>query len=236
MPTPLDVVVVWHMHQPYYKDPLKNEYALPWTYLHGIKDYFDMPAIVEDTPGARAVFNLVPSLIEQILDYAAGTAVDPFLIKGKAAPADLSREDRIFLLENFFSANRQRMIEPSRRYLELLYMAGEGKPGSASDRVKHFSAIRTCWICRSGSFWPGPVKPPVVAIRSLPNWSPRVKTSPPPTRSCFLPLSRSCCRRSSRSTSVFTKRGASSFPSHPTTTRSCRCCAICALPAPPCRR
>ncbi|MEI6702854.1 MAG: glycoside hydrolase family 57 protein [Deltaproteobacteria bacterium] len=137
--TPLDVVIVWHMHQPYYKDPLKNEYALPWTYLHCIKDYFDMPAIVEDTPGAKAVFNLVPSLIEQILDYAAGTAVDPFLLKGKAAPCDLSTDDRVFLLENFFSANRQRMIEPSRRYLELLYMAGEGKPGSARDRVKHFS-------------------------------------------------------------------------------------------------
>jgi alpha-amylase/alpha-mannosidase (GH57 family) len=139
MPTPLDVVIVWHMHQPYYKDPLKNEYALPWTYLHGIKDYFDMPAIVEDTPGARAVFNLVPSLIEQLLDYANGTAVDPFLQKGMAAPAELCEEDRIFLLENFFSANRSRMIEPSRRYLELLYMAGEGKPGSARDRVRHFS-------------------------------------------------------------------------------------------------
>jgi alpha-amylase/alpha-mannosidase (GH57 family) len=139
MPTPLDVVIIWHMHQPYYKDPLKNEYALPWTYLHGIKDYFDMPAIVEDTPGAKAVFNLVPSLIEQIQDYAAGTAIDPFLERGKAAPADLVEDDRIFLLENFFSANRQRMIEPSRRYLELLYMAGEGKPGSARDRVRHFS-------------------------------------------------------------------------------------------------
>jgi alpha-amylase/alpha-mannosidase (GH57 family) len=139
MPQPLDVVIVWHMHQPYYKDPLKNEYILPWTYLHGIKDYFDMPAIVEDTPGAKAVFNLVPSLIEQLLDYAAGTAVDPFLEKGKAAPATLSQDDRIFLLENFFSANRQNMIEPSRRYLELLYMAGEGKPGSAQERVKHFT-------------------------------------------------------------------------------------------------
>jgi len=139
MPVPIDVVIVWHMHQPYYKDPLKNEYALPWTYLHGIKDYFDMPAIVEDTPGARAVFNLVPSLIEQLLDYAAGTAIDPFLIKGQMSPADMGEEDRLFLLENFFSANRQRMIDPSRRYLELLYMAGEGKPGSARDRVRHFT-------------------------------------------------------------------------------------------------
>jgi alpha-amylase/alpha-mannosidase (GH57 family) len=139
MPHPLDVVIVWHMHQPYYKDPLKNEYALPWTYLHGIKDYFDMPAIVEDTPGTRAVFNLVPSLIEQLLEYASGAAVDQFLVKGKAAPSELNLDDRIFLLENFFSANRQNMIEPSRRYLELLYMAGEGKPGSARERVKHFS-------------------------------------------------------------------------------------------------
>ena len=139
MPKQLDVVIVWHMHQPYYKDPLKNEYALPWTYLHGIKDYFDMPAIVEDTPGATAVFNLVPSLIEQLLEYASGSAIDPFLEKGKAAPSDLSHEDRIFLLENFFSANRQNMIEPSRRYLELLYMAGEGKPGSAAERVRHFT-------------------------------------------------------------------------------------------------
>ena len=139
MPTPLDVVIVWHMHQPYYKDPLKNEYALPWTYLHGIKDYFDMPAIVEDTPGARAVFNLVPSLLEQLRDYADGNAVDPFLLKGMADPAGMDENDRIFLLENFFSANRQRMIEPARRYLELLYMAGEGKPGAARDRVRHFS-------------------------------------------------------------------------------------------------
>lgn len=139
MSLPLDVVIVWHMHQPYYKDPLKNEYAFPWTYLHAIKDYFDMPAIVEDTAGARAVFNLAPSLIEQLLDYAGGTAADRFLDMGRTAPAELSEDNRIFLLENFFSANRQRMIEPNRRYLELLYMAGEGKPGSARDRVRHFS-------------------------------------------------------------------------------------------------
>ena len=139
MTVPLDVVIIWHMHQPYYKDPLKNEYVLPWTYLHGIKDYFDMPAIVEDTPGARAVFNLVPSLLEQLQDYADGTAVDRFLQKGMAEPEELGEDDRIFLLENFFSANRQRMIEPSRRYLELLYMAGEGKSGSTRDRVRHFT-------------------------------------------------------------------------------------------------
>jgi alpha-amylase/alpha-mannosidase (GH57 family) len=38
---------LWHMHQPYYKDPLKGEYALPWTYLHAVKDYYDMAALVD---------------------------------------------------------------------------------------------------------------------------------------------------------------------------------------------
>lgn len=139
MSAPLNIIFIWHMHQPYYKDPVKNEYLLPWVYLHAVKDYFDMPAIVEDTPGARAVFNLVPSLVEQLLDYAAGRAVDQFLIKGQMNPADMTEDDRLFLLENFFSANRQQMIEPHRRYLELLYMAGEGRPGSARDRARHFS-------------------------------------------------------------------------------------------------
>ena len=34
---------LWHMHQPYYKDDFQNQYMLPWVFLHGIKDYYDMP-------------------------------------------------------------------------------------------------------------------------------------------------------------------------------------------------
>jgi hypothetical protein len=35
----LPVVLLWHMHQPQYRDALTGEYVLPWTYLHAIKDY-----------------------------------------------------------------------------------------------------------------------------------------------------------------------------------------------------
>ncbi|MHB1145160.1 MAG: hypothetical protein ACYCZS_09705, partial [Thiobacillus sp.] len=35
----LNVVLCWHMHQPYYREGLKGAYHLPWVYLHGIKDY-----------------------------------------------------------------------------------------------------------------------------------------------------------------------------------------------------
>ncbi|SNB47714.1 glycoside hydrolase family 57 protein [Geobacter sp. DSM 9736] len=123
---------LWHMHQPYYKDPFKGEYALPWTYLHAVKDYYDMAVIVDESPGARVVFNLVPSLLEQIVDYAAGAAVDPFLIRGKMAPEDMGEEDKRFIIENFFSANRQRMIDPNRRYLELLHQADDALKGGRS--------------------------------------------------------------------------------------------------------
>ncbi|MBJ6727071.1 glycoside hydrolase family 57 protein [Geomesophilobacter sediminis] len=135
MAEPLYVSFLWHMHQPYYKDPVEGEYLLPWTYLHGIKDYYDMPAIVEATEGARATFNLVPSLLEQLLEYASGTASDPFLTLAARPPADLDDEERLFILENFFSANRQRMIEPHPRYLELYCLAGGGSGVPLKDRL-----------------------------------------------------------------------------------------------------
>lgn len=144
MPHSLSLIFIWHMHQPYYKDPLRGEYAMPWVYLHGIKDYYDMPSIVDQTPGARAVFNLVPSLVEQLLDYVEGRAIDPFLTLARKDPSDLTEDDKRFMLENFFSANRQRMIEPYPRYLELLYLAGDGAHDLVRERVKTFS--RQEWL------------------------------------------------------------------------------------------
>jgi len=138
MSDPLYITILWHMHQPYYREPERGEYLLPWTYLHAVKDYYDMAAIVDETPGARVVFNLVPSLLEQLADYAAGTAVDRYLVQGALAPADMTEDDRLFVLENFFSANRQRMIEPNPRYLELLYMAGDGAAVRKADRLRNF--------------------------------------------------------------------------------------------------
>ena len=136
MADPLYVSFLWHMHQPYYKDPVLGEYILPWAYLHAVKDYYDMPAIVDATPGAKVTFNLVPSLLEQIEDYARGTAVDPFLVRARMAPADMSEEERVFVLETFFSANRQRMIDPHKRYLELYCLAGDGAGGATKDRLR----------------------------------------------------------------------------------------------------
>jgi AraC-like DNA-binding protein len=66
----LDVVLCWHMHQPQYFEQASGCYSLPWTYLHAMKDYSDMAAHLEAVPGARAVVNFAPILLDQIADYA----------------------------------------------------------------------------------------------------------------------------------------------------------------------
>ena len=66
----LPVILLWHMHQPQYRDALTGRYALPWTYLHAIKDYTDMAAHLESNREARCVVNFTPLLIEQLEEIA----------------------------------------------------------------------------------------------------------------------------------------------------------------------
>ena len=70
------VSFLWHMHQPFYKDLVRNSYVMPWAYLHGTKDYFGMPALLDEFPEVHQTFNLVPSLILQLEEYARGEAND----------------------------------------------------------------------------------------------------------------------------------------------------------------
>ncbi|MBI5048400.1 MAG: hypothetical protein HZB54_05595 [Deltaproteobacteria bacterium] len=121
---PLNIAFLWHMHQPLYKDPFTGEYILPWVRLHGTKDYYDMVAILEDFPSLHQTFNLVPSLIEQINDYADGRASDKFLNLTLKPPSDLTLEDKVFIVNNFFLANWECMIRPFHGYWELLKKRG----------------------------------------------------------------------------------------------------------------
>lgn len=73
----------------------------------------------------KAVFNMVPSLLLQLQDYAAGTAEDQFLTCSWKPAESLSEEDRLFLLHRFFMVNKKRKIDPSPRYAELLQKRGK---------------------------------------------------------------------------------------------------------------
>ncbi len=115
----LAVAILWHMHQPQYRDALSGEYVLPWTYLHAIKDYVDMAAHLEQLPSARAVVNFTPVLLEQIADYAARIAAhlshgaplgDPVLACLGDEPLPTEPERRLALLRALVRANHERLI------------------------------------------------------------------------------------------------------------------------------
>jgi alpha-amylase/alpha-mannosidase (GH57 family) len=121
------------MHQPFYKDLATGEYQLPWTRMHALKDYFGMVRILQDFPSIRQTFNLVPSMVMQIEEYARGEAADPFLRAALRPAEDLSAEEQEFIFKYFFQANHGRMIYRYPRYGELfdLWRSAQGVPGAA---------------------------------------------------------------------------------------------------------
>src|SRR5579883_358332 len=110
---------LWHMHQPFYKDLATGEYRLPWTRLHALKDYYGMVRILEEFPQIRQTFNLVPSMMVQVEEYANGEAHDPFLECALKPAESLTPEEQGFILRNFFLANPSRMIYRYPRYGDL---------------------------------------------------------------------------------------------------------------------
>src|ERR1700676_808036 len=115
----LRVVVLWHQHQPFYKDLVTGQYRLPWTRLHALKDYYGMVKLLDEFPQVHQTFNLVPSLINQIQDYVSGEAQDPFLQVASKPAKDLSEQERRFALQYLFQANPVNVIGRYPRYREL---------------------------------------------------------------------------------------------------------------------
>jgi alpha-amylase/alpha-mannosidase (GH57 family) len=115
----LRVVVLWHQHQPFYKDLVTGQYRLPWTRLHALKDYYGMVKLLDEFPQVHQTFNLVPSLITQIQDYVSGDAQDPFLQVASKPAKELTLEERRFALQYLFQANHTNVIGRYPRYREL---------------------------------------------------------------------------------------------------------------------
>ncbi len=138
---PLSVAIVWHQHQPkYLKNLQTGEYHEPWVRLHAIKDYYDMAAILQDYPDIHFTINLTPVLLTQLADiiegYRAGGATDRYLRMTLKDAADLTLDDKIFLLTHFFNAHWDNMIHVWPRYGELKDMKG----GDTREELKEAAA------------------------------------------------------------------------------------------------
>ncbi len=67
---PLNLAIIWHQHQPLYWNRMTGEYELPWARVHAVQEYLDSPRILAEFPGIHVTYNLQPTLLRQILDYA----------------------------------------------------------------------------------------------------------------------------------------------------------------------
>ncbi|MBW1925885.1 MAG: alpha-amylase [Deltaproteobacteria bacterium] len=135
----LNIAFLWHMHQPLYLDPTRDCFAMPWVRLHAVKSYSDMIACLDSRPEAKVTFNLVPSLLLQIQYYLQGKT-DDFMELSRRPAADLSPSDQEFILTHFFSCQWPTMVEPNKRYLQLLELRGRDfGPSFASQVRKKFS-------------------------------------------------------------------------------------------------
>lgn len=131
-PSPINVVLCWHMHQPQYQDQFSRDFHLPWTYLHAIKDYVDMAAVVEQVPQSRVVVNFTPVLLDQIVDYIQQFARyfhhgEPFcdaVLRALAAPA-IGPTDavRSAIVRQCVRANENRLINRFDAYGDLVQLA-----------------------------------------------------------------------------------------------------------------
>ena len=132
----LRVILLWHQHQPFYKDLVTGEYRLPWVRLHALKDYYGMVKLLDEFPHVHQNFNLVPSLVAQIQDYVAGSAQDPFLEVASKPAKDLTDNERRFALQYLFQANPQNLIGRYPRYKELWERFREH--GNHPDRAERY--------------------------------------------------------------------------------------------------
>jgi alpha-amylase/alpha-mannosidase (GH57 family) len=114
------------MHQPYYRSALTGGFQMPWARLHALKDYLDMVEILTEYPSLRQTFNLVPSLVEQLEDYASGDFVDLYWEHTTRPAADLSPAERAFVVERMCERPDHPRAKSHPRYLELAHKREAG--------------------------------------------------------------------------------------------------------------
>jgi alpha-amylase/alpha-mannosidase (GH57 family) len=145
---PLHVALVWHMHQPYYRDDRTGRFLLPWARLRGSKDYGRMVKLAQRHPDLRITINFVPSLFEQLADYANGNGEDPHRELCLRSAEQLTTADRRFLVgltSGTGFAYKVRLFEP---FMGLLARLREGEPDDVADAlsVDEVRDLQVWWL------------------------------------------------------------------------------------------
>ncbi len=117
----LSIAFYWHMHQPVYQLSPDGDYLMPWVRLHSVKDYLDMVEILSKFKKIKLNFNLVPVLLDAIIDYAENGMHDIHSRLTVTPIETLSEDEKLFIINNFFDANYRAMIYPYEEYNRLYH-------------------------------------------------------------------------------------------------------------------
>ena len=131
-PPPLAVAVVWHMHQPWYRDDVAGQFVLPWVRRRATKDYLHMLRILERHPDIRVTMNMVPSLLAQLEIYAAGDAADADRELCLRAADELTAAERDFLVAGAKHADYGRRVALLTPYIDLVNRLPQGDTSAVS--------------------------------------------------------------------------------------------------------
>ncbi len=112
--------LVWHQHQPLYYKNDQGVYTRPWVRVHATKDYYDMAYLVSQYPDVHVTFNLTPVLLRQMDDFVSNQAKDLYWVLAEKPAAELSLDEKRFVLQRFFDVNWGKIIARFPRYQELL--------------------------------------------------------------------------------------------------------------------
>jgi starch synthase len=129
------------MHQPYYKDDLAGSFLLPWVRLRCAKDYYKMPALLDEYPAVKQTFNLVPALTAQIQDYVDGRFTDVYLDLARRPVSELTGDERAFIARWMTESSQIRRVRQSPRYLELVRKREQAWPRAAGDMARLFTDV-----------------------------------------------------------------------------------------------
>ena len=131
----LSIAFYWHMHQPVYQLSPDGDYLMAWGRLHAVKDYLDMITILDDFKNIKVNVNLVPVLLDSLIDYGENGCHDLHSRLTITPVEELNNDDKEFILNNFFDANYKTMIYPYPQYNKLF----QKRQGMVEVDVSQFS-------------------------------------------------------------------------------------------------
>lgn len=113
----LSIAFYWHMHQPVYE--LNGVFLMPWARLHAVKDYLDMVTILDKYPRLKLNINIVPALLDELLQYTEEGFNDIHSSLTASEIDDLEFSEKEYILNNFFNSKYETMIYNYPTYRKL---------------------------------------------------------------------------------------------------------------------